>query len=572
MNKKLVRKFNFWRLLGILALVCTIFMVLLLCYEALKPGEASSDTSGEVEDTIKDIIPDIPDNEQNYELVSIRCKQSGSSRPIGEKLQLTFVYTPSQATNKDLSFSSANPNIASVDENGVVTFNAYGECKITATSKANPSIKTTFKVVCSGVPAGDISNIYPTFSDKTGAPANYEVPEGTYSYICFRDEQGQVVSVDTLKIVCHDSTILRMSDTKHFVAIKPGTARVTITNKKTNQTKDITITVTQSDDFSAPELFEFSENVLYIDKNTTFDPRDNISHVLPDGATFDKRFCSISCSDSSLFDVAVDTYTAVQLGEAYFQITSYATGEVSMFRVVVVEPLPNELSIIGNDRIVRDKEYSYTAFDGERDCDKVIWSVVKGGATITQDGALVASKLGNVVIRATSTQDESIYVDMQVRVSLFENFHSFVRKFFGHFSAFAILGVGFTVTYFVLGGRTRKLSPIFAFLSSAIVAAITEVLQMPIFTQNRGPSVKDVFIDSGGAACGVLATVVIILLYFLIVKLISKRKYEQIKLVISKLSFKTMFAPAKKLFADIAEETTADNKKQAQVKQPRKKG
>ena len=572
MNKRLVKEFNFWRYLAILALICTTFMVLRLCFEALKPGEASSDTSAGVEDTIKDIIPDIPDNNQNYELVSIRCKQANASRPVGSQLKLTFAYSPSQATNKELTFSSNKPAIASVDESGVVTFNAYGECKITAISKANPSIKTSFKVVCSGVPAGDISNIYPTFSDEAESSAKYEVAEGTYAYICFRDAQGQVVSVDTLQIVCHDSTILRLSDTNHFVAIKPGTAKITVTNKTTNQSKDINIQVTESAEFTAPELFEFEEHVLYVNTNTTFNPRDNISAILPEGATLDKRFCAISCTNKSLFEIAGETYTAISVGEAYFDFTAYASGVTSRYRVVVVEPLPEQLTIMGSDRIVCDKQYQYTVFDGERDCDKISWSIVKGGATITQDGKLVATKLGNVVVRATSTQDENIFVDFTVRVSKYENFHTFVRKIFGHFSAFAILGVGFAVTYFLLFGKARKFSPILAFLSSAVVATITEILQLPIFTQNRGASVKDVFLDSEGAAFGVLFTVILILLFFFITKLVSKRKFEQTKLAISRLSFGTMFKSAKKLFADVVDQTTIDTPKPAKSKHPQNKG
>ncbi len=575
MKKRLVREFNFWRFLGILALICTMFMVWLLCYEALKPGEDSSDTSQDVEDTIKDIIPDIPDNDQNYELVSIRCKQANASRAVGTKLTLTFAYTPSQATDKALTFSSSNPSIASVDEKGVVTFNSYGECKITATSVAKPNIKTTFKVICSGVAAGDISNIYPTFSDEPGSPAKYEVPEGTYSYICFRDSQGQVVSVDTLTIVCHDSTILRMSDTKHFVAIKPGVAKITVTNKSTKQTKDINIQVTESDTFAAPEFFEFEEHVLYINTNTSFNPRDNISSILPEGATLDKRFCTITCTNKSLFEIAGETYTAVTVGEAYFEFSAYASGRTSRYRVVVVEPLPEQLTIMGRDRIICDKEYQYTVFDGERDCEKITWSIVKGDATITADGKLIATELGDVIIRATSTQDEKIFVEFKVRVSPYENFHTFVRKIFGHFTAFAILGVGFAVTFFLLSGRARKISPIFAIISSAAVAALTEVLQMPIFTEHRGPSVKDAILDTEGAACGVAATVVLILLFFLIVRLISKRKYQQIRLAISRLSFGTMLRPAKKIFADIEEEPKVDNKQpqdKQQSKKPQPKG
>ena len=556
MNKSLTRKFNFFRYLAIVALVCTICMVIVLCGEALKPGDKSGATSGEVEDTIKDFIPDIPDNQQTYELVSIRCKQLGSSGAVGEKLTLTFAYTPSQATNKQLTFSSSDPSIVSVDESGVVTFNSYGTATITAKSQSNPSVKTSVKLFCSGVPADDISNIYPTFDNKAGGAPKHEIAEGTYADIGFVNDQGQIVSISTLNVVCNDPDILRMDNTKHFVAIKPGVTTITITNPKTNQSKDVAITVIESDTFAAPESFEFSQDVLYVDKNTTFDPRENISKILPEGATFDTRFCSVKCLDASLFDVSSDIYTATTLGETYFQITSYATGSVSTFKVVVVEPLPKQLIVMGNDRIVRGEQYTYTVFDGQRDCDKVTWSIIKGGATITDDGKLVANKLGNVVIRATSTQDESIYVDFTVRVSLYENFHTFVRKIFGHFSAFALLGIEFAATFFLLSGRARFFSPLFALFSGAAVAAITEVLQMPIFTPNRGPSVKDALIDTAGVAAGVVVTAIIVALYFVIVRLISKKNCQQTWFVISKLSFKTMLMPAKKIFDDTKNDQT----------------
>lgn len=554
MNKSLVKQFNIWRVLAIVAMVCTITLVFFLCAESLKPGEQSGQTSGDVTEDIKDII-NVPDNDQNYDLVSIRCSQSGASRCVGETLTLSFVYTPAQATNKTLTFVSSNSQIASVSDDGVVTFNSYGECYVTASSKANPNIKTTFKLVCDGVVAGDISTIYPTFDAQDSSPT-YQVPEGTYSYIGFRDGDGQVVAVTTLNVQCDNPDVLRMDDTNHFVAIKPGTAKITVTNKSTNQTKDIVITVTPSDTFDAPETFVFQTDVLYVDKNTTFDPRDNISAIFPVGATFDKRFCSIKCLDKSLFDITGETYTATKLGETYFEITSYASGEVSRFKVVVVEPLPKNLSIIGNDRIVQDAHYQYTAFDGERDCDNVVWSVVKGNATITPDGKLVANGVGNVVIRATSTQDATIYADMKIRVSMFENFHSLVRKMIGHFSAFAVLGVGFVATFFLLGGRLRKLSPLLALLSSVFVASLTEILQMPIFTPNRGPSLNDVLLDSAGSLCGVIIAVALICVIFAIIKLANHAKYYQTKHVLSKLSFKTMFFSAKILFADVEETTT----------------
>ena len=547
MNNGLLRQFNLWRVLAIVALVCTVCLSVVLCAESLKPGEQSSNTSGSVVEDIKDIV-DVPDNDQNYELVSIRCKNNGASLPVGETLKLEFSYTPSKATSKELTFISSDPNCVAVDEEGVLSFLSYGEVTITAKSKSNPKIKTSFKVICTGTVAEDITDIYPTFDvDNANAEPKYFVPAGTYSYIAFRNTLDQIVSITSLDVVCHNPDVLYMNSQNYFVAIKPGTAKVTITSQKTNQTKDITIEVTPSDTFVAPEDFVFDESVMYINTNTTFAPKENISVVLPSGATFDTRFCSINCSNTTLFDVAREEYTALTTGEAIFSITSYATGKVSSFKVVVVEPSPTSLTIMGNDRIVTNKQYSYTAFDGERDCDNVVWSVVKGNATITDDGVLVASDVGRVVIRATSVQDKSVLTEMTVQVSLFENFHSFVRKMFGHFSAFAVLGFGFAVTYFLLCGRVRKLSPLFAVTSGVFVAGLTEILQLPFFTANRGPSFKDVLLDSAGVLCGVAIAVIVILLVFAIVKLTSKQRYQQMKLVISKLSFKSMLCPSRKV-------------------------
>ena len=554
MNKNLLRQFNFWRVLAIVALVCTVVLTIVLCAESLKPGDKSSNTSVGVMEDIKDIV-DVPDNDQSYELVSIRSKNNGASLPIGETLKLEFSYTPKKATNKELTFTSSNPDCVSVSSDGVLSFLSYGEVTITAKSKANPKIKTSFKVLCTGLVAEDITDIYPTFDvENANAVPKYSIPAGTYSYIVFRNTADQIVSITSLDVVCHNPDVLNMDDNKQFVAFKPGIAKITITSKKTYQTRDLTIEVTPSDTFVAPELFVFKENVMYINTNTTFNPRDNVLDVLPQGATLDTRFCSVSCSNIGLFDFSRDEYTALTAGEAIFSIMSAATGEVSSFRVVVVEPAPASLVIMGNDRIVTDKQYVYTAFDGERDCSMVAWSVVKGNATISQDGVLLANGIGRVVIRATSTQDESIIAEMSVYVSLFENFHSFVRKMFGHFSAFAILGFGFAVTYFLFCDRTRKFSPLFAVASGVFVGALTEVFQLPIFTPSRGPSVKDVLLDSAGVLCGVAIAVVLMLVVLLIIKAISKNKYQQTKFVLSKLSFKTAFLSNKKIAKLLADE------------------
>ncbi|RRD70695.1 Ig-like domain-containing protein, partial [Tannerella forsythia] len=49
-----------------------------------------------------------------------------------EEVQLTATVAPSNATDKSLTWSSDNPQVASVDANGLVTIHKKGKARVTA--------------------------------------------------------------------------------------------------------------------------------------------------------------------------------------------------------------------------------------------------------------------------------------------------------------------------------------------------------------------------------------------------------------------------------------------------------
>jgi alpha-tubulin suppressor-like RCC1 family protein len=65
---------------------------------------------------------------------------------IGATQQLTAIVLPENATNKDVTWSSSDPAIATVDANGLVTGVAPGTATVTATSAADPTISDTAAV------------------------------------------------------------------------------------------------------------------------------------------------------------------------------------------------------------------------------------------------------------------------------------------------------------------------------------------------------------------------------------------------------------------------------------------
>ena len=115
-----------------------------------------------------------------------------------------------------------------------------------------------------------------------------------------------------------------------------------------------------------------------------------------------------------------------------------------------------------------------------------------------------------------------------INVSVKASYKIFVRKFFGHFLPFTVLGFGFAFTFF-LTVKPRFLYAMSSMLASAVVAALSEMLQLPIFTTGRAFSPADIGVDCFGAACGIAVASLVILVYAAIKKAVDKEDYTLLK-------------------------------------------
>jgi len=87
-----------------------------------------------------------------------------------EKLQLTATVTPSDATNKQVTWSSDKPAIATVDDNGKVTGVAQGTAVITVTTKdGGKTAQATITVTDQVVAVTDCDPYSYTFTEKMAA-------------------------------------------------------------------------------------------------------------------------------------------------------------------------------------------------------------------------------------------------------------------------------------------------------------------------------------------------------------------------------------------------------------------
>ncbi len=94
-------------------------------------------------------------------ITSIRLNKSSAALAAGDTLALTASVYPNDATDPRYSWSSTNPSVASVNENGVVTALAKGEAEIKAEASDGSGVTAscTISVTTEMITAPDVSNL-----------------------------------------------------------------------------------------------------------------------------------------------------------------------------------------------------------------------------------------------------------------------------------------------------------------------------------------------------------------------------------------------------------------------------
>lgn len=99
--------------------------------------------------TVKKFIP----------VESITVNATQLNLKVGESCQLTAQILPANASIKDLSWHSSDRNVATVDENGLVTMIGNGTATISVRSTDGSRIRCTCEVSCRNIVDGIIENI-----------------------------------------------------------------------------------------------------------------------------------------------------------------------------------------------------------------------------------------------------------------------------------------------------------------------------------------------------------------------------------------------------------------------------
>ncbi len=517
---------------SILIIAIYITGIGVLVAQALTPGSESSNISQNFGDRLDEVVTEIQKPEitevsvSDISISSITVsgeKYTNAEIPmlLGESGRIKCSISPENATNKSLSYSSSDDSIVVVYSDGRILAKAIGAATVTVTSLDNPGLTDTIRITVSALPIEglNISGIGEIcVGEKIKLDLEFSPKNTTEKSVSWHSSDPDVLSVDK------SGTVTAKSE---------GEVTITVVS---NARDDVmaTLTVTVNPKKEIPVIPAESVSIISQSQVGRIGSTLKLSAELsPAGAEGTLVWYS---SDESVATISQKgVLSCHKAGEVTVTVKCGETLESSI--LITVKEVLSENIALDFDDISHTEEEGYVLKQGSSgkviatlDENATILSVTFASsdekvAKISEDGVITALKGGSTTITvSTSYEGETTEVSFDLTVDpislkdTVENFYYWVRKSMGHFGAFLVLGIFAALSYYIIFKKTLK-GKLLAFAVTLVagfaVAGITEILQLPYFTQGRYCSFDDVMLDFYGYCTSTIPIfVLIIVLHF----------------------------------------------------------
>lgn len=552
---------KFVKALSLTATICTVIMWIFLWIMSAIPGDSSADMSNgllSALDSLFNVSEKVTRN-SGTKTIRLSTKDKKDYYFKDETVQLKVTCYPSTTTDTEVTYSSNSKGMATVDENGLVTFGSKsGTVTITAKLKSDETIKYATNFTCYG------ENM---FEEGHEERLTINLYDSSYTELSDEDELSPgsmyYIGLNSRKTYYGSASYSLSDDSVAYIVdgiiypLKAGTATLTavVTDGESEATLTLPITVAESD-YVPISTIKFNDIAITDRSKASY-----MSFIeIEEGRRKDDYACTVTIADSRIVSVDQTILKGLKVGETTLTFTSVFNPDV-----VVEVPIKinyraiSSLKIVGNDYVVPGSETTYTESSTllRGYTSTLTWSVVSGNATITDDGVLTCNFYGTVVIRCESSIDSSLVAEKTITVSMFTTASGFVRKILGHMGLSAVLGVGIFATLLLLSKRKKMclLSPVLCF----IYAGGSELIQSVV--PGRSCKLNDVFIDFMGCLIGIAVAIILFALLILIWHIASKGGCKKLVYRLKHMNRTNIFKKAAETDIVLEEAAAAENLK-----------
>lgn len=584
------------RALALTALFCTIALTLFIWGEALTPGDKSAIQSVKVSDNIQSAMksdePAPPVSAvTGYVVKSVRrdgkVLTDVDHYYTGDVLELGVKCLPENADTSKLYFERGfdeSEDYINVEENGEVTLSKWGYHRVVIKSKDNPdNVLYDLKIYNEGVNPDKVKGIKAEIhlgselvEAKDGIITLETCEEYKLSVLAvtadeYNDYGASTIETEILYGVStieteilidgekfnNDGKIFFLPAKQWFYPLKPTDGDLELKIKLGDKTVSQNIRIVKG---SRPEATGFifdSDRVSGKDGSFSLAMKKDEHLVITSQLGFRAENESEGApsniisksSDTNVVNASTTHLHAYKPGTATITYFSIYDNTITATLHVTVPDVVDGLTVVAPDRCVKGGKIDLTAYTGGNVTKNVKWEVVKGKGSIDENGVFTSDKSGKVTVRATYVGHPDLTVEKTITVSVFDTFHTLIRKGLGHFSLFLVLGFGLFGTFFLLI-KPRWVSLPLSLLSAFVVAGISEMFQLPVFTSGRYATWQDVAIDFLGALSGIGIAVIAVSIVGLIWFKAQPESFKNMKNEFSFLTFKTSFKKQEKIFTD----------------------
>ncbi|MDR2969898.1 MAG: Ig-like domain-containing protein [Tannerellaceae bacterium] len=172
-------------------------------------------------------------------VTGVSLSAAGATLQTGMTLQLTATVSPNNATNKNVSWTSSNTSVATVDTNGKVTAVAAGKATITVTTE-DGNHKATCEVTVNA-PATTTVNVTGVSLSAAGATLQTAMTQQLTATVSPNNATNKNVSWSS-----SNTSVATVDTNGKVTAVAAGTATITVTTEDGNHKATCNVTVNET--------------------------------------------------------------------------------------------------------------------------------------------------------------------------------------------------------------------------------------------------------------------------------------------------------------------------------------